>query len=130
MINFGPVESHLFVGNTPQSEVDVARLKQLGVSAVLSLQSDQDFKAYRINWKKLLAAYQRHDIVVQRFPVIDFNERDLGNKVAEAAQALHQLWPASELHIVRDAGHSASEPGTVDALIRATADIAKELQQQ
>ena len=40
---------------------------------------------------------------------------------------LHRLWPASELHIVRDAGHSASEPGTVDALIRATEEIAKSL---
>jgi proline iminopeptidase len=43
------------------------------------------------------------------------------------AHALHQLWPGSELHIVRDAGHSASEPGTVDALVRATHDIAKSL---
>ena len=48
----------------------------------------------------------------------------------DQALALHHQWPASELHIVRDAGHSASEPGTVDALIRATGDIAKELQQQ
>lgn len=44
------------------------------------------------------------------------------------ALALHQRWPSSELHIVRDAGHSATEPGTVDALIRATGDIAKNLQ--
>ena len=44
------------------------------------------------------------------------------------ALALHQLWPNSELHIVRDAGHSASEAGTVDALIRVTRDIAKEFQ--
>lgn len=44
------------------------------------------------------------------------------------ACAVHRLWPASELHIVRDAGHSASEAGTVDALIRATQDIAKELE--
>lgn len=43
------------------------------------------------------------------------------------ALSLHQRWPASELHIVRDAGHSASEPGTVDALIRATHDIARTL---
>ncbi|MEQ8955871.1 MAG: prolyl aminopeptidase, partial [Gammaproteobacteria bacterium] len=34
----------------------------------------------------------------------------------------------SELNIVRDAGHSSSEPGTVDALIRAVRDVAKELQ--
>ncbi|MDD9891542.1 MAG: prolyl aminopeptidase [Gammaproteobacteria bacterium] len=44
------------------------------------------------------------------------------------ALALHHQWANSELHIVRDAGHSASEPGIVDALIRATQDIAKELQ--
>lgn len=43
------------------------------------------------------------------------------------ALALHQQWPAAELHIVRESGHSASEPGTVDALIRATKDIAKKL---
>lgn len=43
------------------------------------------------------------------------------------ALALNAAWPASELHIVRDAGHSASEAGTVDALIRATHDIAREL---
>ena len=39
--------------------------------------------------------------------------------------ALHEAWPASELYIIRDAGHSASEPGIVDALIRATQDMAK-----
>lgn len=40
------------------------------------------------------------------------------------AIALHGVWPASELYIVRDAGHSASEPGIVDALIRSTQDMA------
>ena len=44
------------------------------------------------------------------------------------AYLLHHHWPASELHIVRDAGHSASEPGNVDALIRATHDIVKNLE--
>lgn len=44
------------------------------------------------------------------------------------ATALHKQWPASELHIIRDAGHSASEPGNVDALIRATQEIGSKLQ--
>lgn len=43
------------------------------------------------------------------------------------ALTLSEAWPTAELHIVRDAGHSASEAGTVDALIRATHDIAREL---
>jgi proline iminopeptidase len=37
---------------------------------------------------------------------------------------LHRRWKQSELHIVRDAGHAASEPGITDALIRATRRMA------
>ena len=43
------------------------------------------------------------------------------------AWALHQVWPNSELSIIRDAGHSAGEPGIVDALVRATNDMAQRL---
>ena len=38
---------------------------------------------------------------------------------------LHRYWKESELHIVRDAGHAASEPGITDALIRATRRMAE-----
>ena len=38
---------------------------------------------------------------------------------------LHRHWKESELHIVRDAGHAASEPGITDALIRATRRMAE-----
>lgn len=113
MINFGPLESHLFVGNAPQSDVDIARLKQLKVSAVLSLQSDADFRSYRINWQKLLSIYQRHDIVVQRFPITDFDEHDLGNKVAEPARALHQLLQVGHRVYVHCNAGVCRAPGTV-----------------
>ena len=43
------------------------------------------------------------------------------------AHALHQRWPGSELNIIRDAGHAASEPGIADALVRATGDMARRL---
>lgn len=43
----------------------------------------------------------------------------------EGAVALHHAWPDAELHIVREAGHAASEPGITDALIRATRDMAR-----
>ncbi len=33
---------------------------------------------------------------------------------------LHKAWPEAKLEIIRDAGHSASEPGITDALIRAS----------
>jgi proline iminopeptidase len=37
-----------------------------------------------------------------------------------AAWALHQAWPEAELVIVADGGHLYSEPGVLDALVRAT----------
>ena len=43
------------------------------------------------------------------------------------AYELHRRWPESELHIVRDAGHVASEPGITDALVRATRRMAVRL---
>lgn len=46
------------------------------------------------------------------------------------AQSLHRHWADSELHIVRDAGHSSSEPGIVDALIRATRDMSQRFEQR
>lgn len=42
----------------------------------------------------------------------------------DQAWALHQAWPQAELKIIGDAGHSATEPGIVDALVRATQKMA------
>ncbi|MFN3314040.1 MAG: prolyl aminopeptidase [Hyphomonas sp.] len=43
------------------------------------------------------------------------------------AWALSKAWPAAELHIVPDAGHSSMEPGIVDRLVQATDDFAEKL---
>lgn len=45
------------------------------------------------------------------------------------AYALHKAWPGSELHIIREAGHASREPGIVDALIRATDELARKILQ-
>lgn len=43
----------------------------------------------------------------------------------ENAWELHHAWSDSELRIIPDAGHSASEPGIIDALITATTEMGK-----
>ena len=43
----------------------------------------------------------------------------------ESAWELHQAWPKAELKIIGDAGHSAAEPGTIDALVVATDEMAR-----
>lgn len=45
----------------------------------------------------------------------------------EQAFALHAVWPQATLDVVSDAGHSATEPGIVDALVRATDAFAERL---
>lgn len=45
----------------------------------------------------------------------------------ENAWDLHRAWPESRLEIIPDAGHSASEPGIVNALIQATHDMHQRL---
>lgn len=46
------------------------------------------------------------------------------------AQALHQVWPGSELRIIRDGGHSPFEPAMSDALVHATTDMLEWLTEQ
>ncbi len=46
----------------------------------------------------------------------------------ENAFELHERWPDSELFIIRDAGHASSESGIVDALVKATDEMAKKLE--
>lgn len=45
----------------------------------------------------------------------------------DQAQALHDSWPDSQLNIIPEAGHSATEPGIHAALLRATEDFASRL---
>lgn len=46
------------------------------------------------------------------------------------AFALQKAWPEAELQIIRESGHSGTEPGTVDALMRALDDMASRLRHE
>ncbi len=46
----------------------------------------------------------------------------------ESAWELHRAWPLSELEIVPEAGHAATEPGIVDALVKATQAMVRRIQ--
>jgi proline iminopeptidase len=43
------------------------------------------------------------------------------------ALALSEAWPEAELRIIRDAGHSASEPAIVDALMRGVDEVVERM---
>lgn len=91
MINFSRIENNLYLGSAPANSVDAARLKSMNVTAVLCLQSNDDFKAHRISLEKLQNAYSYNEIQFLRFPIQDFDETDLGNRLPEPVRALNNL---------------------------------------
>lgn len=92
MINFNRIDEDIFVGSTPRNMVDIGRLhKQLKVTAVLSLQTDADFKNYQIDFSQLLQGYEAANIRLERFPITDFDADDMGKKLVEPVQKLAEL---------------------------------------
>lgn len=43
----------------------------------------------------------------------------------QTAWEMHRAWPEADIQIIQDAGHAASEPGIIDALLRATDKFAR-----
>lgn len=96
MINFSRIDENIFVGSSPASAVDVGRLATAKITAVISLQSDEDLKQRKIDWQQLVETYQQSNIVAKRFSIKDFSESDLAKKLAE---------PVAYLKSLIDAGH-------------------------
>lgn len=46
----------------------------------------------------------------------------------ENAYRLHDAWPNTELYIIREAGHAATEPPIIDALVLATVNMARRIE--
>ena len=91
MLNFDQITSNIYVGSAPYTAEDVEQLKQVAVTSVISLQSDEDLTARKIDWSKLQIAYADAGISAQRFPINDFDENDLADKIVEPIRALDVL---------------------------------------
>jgi atypical dual specificity phosphatase len=117
MLNFGHIESDIFVGCAPQSSVDVARLGQMRINAVLSLQSDDDFITHAIDWKKLQSAYQYNNIEIHRFAIRDFDEFDMSRRLEAPVMQLHNLLVAGRRIYVHCNAGVCRAPATVLAYL-------------
>jgi protein-tyrosine phosphatase len=113
MINLNRIDSNMFIGSAPQTNEDVARLSQLQVTAVLSLQSDQDLRTHRIDWKNIQSAYQQFDITQHRFQINDFDETDMANKLVPPVMTLNDLLNQGHRVYVHCNAGVCRAPGTV-----------------
>ncbi len=82
----------LLVGSCPENAEDIDRLRRdLGVTAILSLQTDQDHADLEIDGEKLEVRYQDVGIALRRCPVRDFDAEDLCRSLPDCVKALHEL---------------------------------------
>jgi protein-tyrosine phosphatase len=91
MIEVARVRPNLFVGNAPQAAEDTALLAAEGVSAVLSLQTDDDLAQSGLRWPQVEAWYSQQDIVARRLPILDFSPEAIVTHMDEALAALNVL---------------------------------------
>ena len=80
------------IGAYPMTERDIIKMKEHGVTAVINLQTDEEFKQRQINWKKIKEHYKNNDIKCYRFPVNDLGPEDaLCASLFVGAQHLNSL---------------------------------------
>ncbi len=109
-VDYDPILPELFVGSYPESGEEIDQLKQeTGITAVLSLQTDEDLGSLQLDWPALEAYYKTSGIELRRVPVRDFDPEDLQAKLPECVRALDQLLSAGHsvfLHCTAGAGRS------------------------
>jgi atypical dual specificity phosphatase len=85
------IDDRLRVGGYPQDPADVLALRDLGVTAVLNLQSDADLKARAIHWPGMWAEMLRAGLAIERVPIADMDKHDLLHRLDAAVAALDAL---------------------------------------
>jgi len=91
-IDFDRVLPRVLVGTYPENAEDIELLgRDHQVTAVLNLQTEEDFARLGCDWPSLEEAYRRLDIEVCRLPVRDFDTADLTLHLTECVQALADL---------------------------------------
>jgi len=91
MMDHSQILTNLFVGSFPKGEADVAQLKAAGITAVLNLQTQEDFDFHDVDWPHLQAVYFAHGLQVRRVPIQDFDEGSLRENLPQAVRVLAAL---------------------------------------
>lgn len=83
------IQGRLWVGGFIRPE-DVRILRQMEITTILNLQSDQDLANCNISPKKLHHAYTEADIEFHRIPTTDFDVQALEANIPKAVEVLER----------------------------------------
>jgi protein-tyrosine phosphatase len=108
----------ILVGSCPLSRTDIDQLKaDFGVTAVLNLQTEDDFRYMGIDWPDLEAHYREAAIAVRRSPVRDFDPASLRENLPQCVTHLDALCRAGHtVYVHCNAGINRS-PTTIIAYL-------------
>ena len=116
MIDYDPILDHLFVGTYARTRGDVDRLyADDGISGVLNLQTDEDMRAYGIDWTRLSRHYEKRAMEVERVPILDFDPIDLQARLGDAVDTLDALMARHRRVYVHCTAGVCRSPATVIA---------------
>lgn len=107
-MNYSRILDGLFVGGCPGVGGDARELKDMGVTAVMNLQTEDDFDAWGVDWPQLEAAYGTCDIEVFRYPIIDFDISGLRHRLWGAVKLLGELLERHTVYLHCTAGINRS----------------------
>jgi len=109
-MDYHQILRNLYVGTYPAGPGDIETVKrQCGVTAVLSLQTDQDLEERGLVWSRMEKAFRRLGIKALRIPMRDFDYHDQRRMLAAAVKGLAGLIAAGHtvyLHCNAGAGRS------------------------
>jgi len=84
--------SNIYLGSYPLHEVDVRRLYEAGVTAVLNLQTPEDFRQRAVDQSRLLAIYKSLGInQVINCPLNDIDEEEYVERLMQASKYLNEM---------------------------------------
>ena len=91
-MNLNQILPRLFVGSCPINADDINHLEvDYGITAILNLQTDNDFDYWDLDWSRLQTRCNELGIAVRRIPVRDFDSEDLRKKLSRCVQAVDEL---------------------------------------
>jgi protein-tyrosine phosphatase len=110
MIDYDQILPNLYVGSCPKSLDDIQLLKeQIRITAVLNLQTDEDFRQWSIHWPAMETFYHEMGMRVERAPMRDFdweNQRECLPRAVEILAELLSSGAVTYLHCTVGVGRS------------------------
>ena len=117
-MRYSVILNNLFVGSCPINESDVKQLYDNNVTAILNLQTDEDFIFWEVNWEELEEAYKKFNLQLYRYPIRDFDVEDLKRKLNIGVELLGEMLKDNTVNLHCSAGINRSPTVAIKYLIK------------